>query len=151
MTGGRGVSEQRWVLRRRGARPGVWVAGAVAAGELVVLVATAVVPTVGVVIAVGFWLVSAGWVAALATALLRSPRTRRVTGWLLTRLLPASRVWRAHTATGGRVGWVWLRMRPGWARTARGRGRLGWPHARALTPREERGLPAESVVGEVSS
>ena len=140
------------MLRRRGARPAVWVAAAVAVGELVVLVATAVVPTVGVVIAVGFWLVCAGWVAALATVTLRSPRARRVSGWLLARLLPASRLWRAHAATAGRVGWVWLRMRPGWARTARGR-RPGSdvPDARARAPREENGLCGESVVGEGSS
>ena len=140
------------MLRHR-SHPGVRVAGAVAVGELVVWVATAVVPAVGVVIAVGFWLVCAGWMAALATVTLRSPRTRRVTGWLLGRLraraLPASRVWRARAATSGRVLWMW--MRTGWAAAARRPSPSGRPDARAFPPREEGGRYAESVVGETPS
>ena len=122
------------MLRHRRRHPGVRVAGAVAVGELVVWVVTAVVPSVGVVIAVGFWLVCAGWVAAGLTVTLRSPRTRRVTGWLLgwlrVRALPAGRVWRDRAATAGGVLWVWLR--PGWAAAARRPGPSSGSHARAL-------------------
>ena len=142
MIGGPGVSGQRWVLRRRGARPAVWVAAAVAVGELVVGVATAAVPAVGVVIAVGFWLVCAGWVTALSTAALRSPRTRRVTGWLWARLLPASRGWRTRAATGWRVGWVWLRMRTGWAGRRVGGARSPRRALERSRPGKKKGSPA---------